>query len=70
MTTFTTTLETINNKKELVMICRGTQADIVKSNLEVKKGLKVICVTFGNNDIFQGFGYTKEEAINNAKKVN
>ena len=70
MTSFTTTLETINNKKELVMTCKGTQMDIFNLGLEVKKRLKVVCVTFGDNDIFQGFGYTKEEAINNAKKLN
>ncbi len=70
MTPFTTTLETINNKKELVMTCKGTQMDIANLGLEIKKGLKVVCVTFGDNKIFQGFGYTKEEAIINAKEIN
>jgi hypothetical protein len=38
--------------------------------LESKKGLNPVCVSFGSDKIFIGYGYTAKEAIQNALKLN
>jgi hypothetical protein len=63
------TTKEINGVKESVMVTNISQKEALSFGLEAKKGNKPFCVVFGSNEIYRGFGYTIEEAINNSKKV-
>ena len=67
--TFTTTI--LNGKTEQVIIMKTTKKEACNiGGLESKKGLNPVCVSFGSDKIFIGYGYTSKEAIQNALKLN
>ena len=67
--TFTTTI--LNAKTEQVIIIKSTKKEVCNiGGLESKKGLNPVCVSFGSDKIFIGYGYTSKEAIQNALKLN
>jgi len=58
----------LNGKTELVIVMKTSKKEACKfGNLENKKGLTPVVVSFGSNKIYQGYGYTVKEAIQNAK---
>ncbi len=61
---FTTTQ--LNGKTEQVIYSNISQKEGLYYGLEKRKGSRPFCVTFGSEEIYRGFGYTIEEAINNA----
>lgn len=64
--TFSTTV--LNGKTEQVIVMKTSKREACKfGNLENKKGLTPVVVSFGSDEILTGYGYTVEEAINNAK---
>lgn len=66
--TFSTTV--LNGKTEQVLVMKTSKREACKlGNLENKKGFTPVVVCFGSDEIYQGYGYTVEEAINNSKLV-